>query len=113
MSSEMYQRMRSNPKFQELVRRRGRFAALLSAIVLVCFYGYILVVAFSPATLARPIAEGSTMTVGILSELSMFVGFWVLVALYVRRANTEFDDLTAQLIQDARAAEAAAGRGAA
>jgi len=113
MSSEMYRSMRSNPKFQDLVRRRGRFAALLSAIVLTVFYGYIVVVAFSPATLALPIREGSTLTVGILAELSMFGGFWILVALYVRRANTEFDVLTKEIIDDARASEAAASRGAA
>jgi len=113
MSSEMYAKMRQNPKFQELVQRRGRFAATLSAIVLVVFYGYILVVAFSPATLAQPVAEGSTLTVGILAELSMFIGFWILVALYVRRANTEFDALTVDIIKDAQVESAAQGRGVA
>jgi uncharacterized membrane protein (DUF485 family) len=113
MSSEMYSKMRQNPKFQELVKKRTRFATILSAIVLVAFYGYILVVAFSPATLARPIAEGSSMTIGILSELSMFVGFWVLVALYVRRANGEFDALTAEIVKDAQAELGHSGRGAA
>jgi cation/acetate symporter len=113
MSSEMYSKMRQNPKFQELVRRRTRFATTLSAIVLVAFYGYIMVVAFSPATLARPVTEGSTLTVGILAELSMFIGFWVLVAMYVRRANTEFDGLTAEIIEDAKNAEVASHRGVA
>jgi cation/acetate symporter len=105
--------MRKNPKFQELVQRRTRFAVTLSAIVLVAFYGYILVVAFSPATLAQPVAEGSTLTIGILAELSMFIGFWVLVALYVRRANGEFDRLTAEIIEDAKNAELASHRGVA
>jgi len=113
MSSEMYLKMRQNPRFQELVKRRGRFAAVLSAIVLVTFYGYILMVAFTPAILARPLGEGATLTVGIAFELSMFVGFWVLVALYVRRANTEFDALTAEIVEQAKADLAAASRGAA
>jgi len=101
MSSAIYERIRSNPRFQELEKRRGRFAWLLSAIVLAFFYGYILLVAFAPATLARPVADGSTLTVGIAFELSMFAGFWVLVALYVRRANGEFDTLTRQIVEDA------------
>lgn len=114
MSSEMYARMRKNPKFQALVKRRTRLATTLSAIVLAAFYGYIMVVAFSPATLAQPISEGSSLTVGILAELSMFVGFWVLVALYVRRANGEFDALTAEIVAEARDQQAAAAaRGAA
>ena len=108
MSSVMYQQMRKNPKFQELVRRRGRFAAVLSAIVLVAFYGYILLVAFAPGLVAQPLWEGATVTVGILCELSMFVGFWILVALYVRRANGEFDALTKEIVEDAKNAEAAA-----
>ena len=108
MSSAMYQQMRKNPKFQELVQKRGRFAAILSAIVLVAFYGYILLVAFAPAVTATPLWQGAPITVGILYELSMFVGFWFLVALYVRRANGEFDALTKEIVEDAKNAEAAA-----
>jgi uncharacterized membrane protein (DUF485 family) len=54
MSSEMYEHMRSNPKFQKLVARRGRFAWTLAFIVLAMFYGFVLVVAFKPALLGRP-----------------------------------------------------------
>ena len=35
MSSAMYERMRVNPKFQELVAKRGRFAWTLAFIVLI------------------------------------------------------------------------------
>lgn len=108
MSNAMYQQMRNNPKFKELVARRGRFAAALSAVVLVAFYGYILLVAFAPATVAKPLYAGATVTWGILFELSMFVGFWILVAIYVRRANTEFDALTKEIIDEAHAARTAA-----
>jgi uncharacterized membrane protein (DUF485 family) len=31
----------------------------------------------------------------------MFLFFWVLTFLYVRRANGEFDALTAEIVQDA------------
>ena len=113
MSSEMYLKMRQNPKFQQLVKTRGRYAAVLSAIVLVAFFGYILTVAFSPATLALRFSEGGTFTVGIVAELSMFIGFWILVALFVRRANTEFDALTVDIIKDAQVESAAQGRGVA
>ncbi|HET8540832.1 MAG TPA: cation/acetate symporter ActP [Anaeromyxobacter sp.] len=108
MSSAVYERIRANPKFHELEKRRGRFAWILSAIVLFFFYGYILMVAFTPATLARPVSEGAALTVGIAFELSMFVGFWVLVALYVRRANAEFDQLTQEIVRDAVRDESAA-----
>ncbi len=101
MSSAMYERMRANPKFQELVTRRGRFAWILAIIVLTLFYGFVMVVAFSPASLGQPIAEGSRVTIGVAVELFMFIFFWVLTAVYVRRANTEFDTLTQEVVKEA------------
>ncbi len=101
MSSVMYERMRGNPKFQELVAKRGRFAWTLAAIVLTMFYGFVMIVAFAPASLGQPIAEGSRWTVGVVAELFMFVFFWVLTALYVRRANTEFDALSQEVVREA------------
>jgi uncharacterized membrane protein (DUF485 family) len=101
MSSVMYERMRTNPKFQELVTRRGRFAWTLAVVVLTMFYGFVMLVAFSPASLGQPVAEGSMLTVGVAFELFMFIFFWLLTALYVRRANSEFDGLTQEIVKEA------------
>ncbi len=100
-SSAMYERMRANPKFQELVAKRGRFAWTLAFVVLTMFYGFVMTVAFSPASLGQPISEGSRLTLGVVLELFMFIFFWVLTAVYVRRANTEFDALTQEIVRDA------------
>ena len=108
MSSAMYERMRSNPKFVALVARRSRFAWTLAFVVLAVFYGYVLLVAFRPASLGAPVAEGAALTVGVAFELFMFGFFWLLTALYVRRANREFDARTAEIVAEARGAEAAA-----
>lgn len=101
MSSVMYERMRGNPKFQELVAKRGRFAWTLAFIVLAMFYGFVMTVAFNPGVLGTPVAEGSRITFGVVLELFMFVFFWVLTAVYVRRANTEFDALTQEIVREA------------
>ncbi len=101
MSSAMYEHMRTNPKFHELVTRRGRFAWTLAVIVLTMFYGYILTIAFNPTALGRPVAEGSMLTIGVAVELFMFIFFWALTAFYVWRANNEFDAMTQDLIRDA------------
>ncbi|HMV04287.1 MAG TPA: DUF485 domain-containing protein [Accumulibacter sp.] len=102
MSSVMYERMRVNPKFQELVHKRGSFAWTLATIVLVLFYGFFLLVAFSPALLGQKIAEGSMWPIGYTIELCLFVFFWLTTVVYVRRANGEFDELTQQLIKEAQ-----------
>ena len=97
----MYERMRVNPKFQELVTKRSRFAWTLAAIVLTMFYGFVMMVAFNPASLGKPVSEGSMLTVGVAAELFMFIFFWSLTAVYVRRANTEFDSLTQEIVKEA------------
>jgi cation/acetate symporter len=97
----MYERMRANPKFQDLVARRGRFAWILAIVVLTMFYGFVMTVAFNPQVLGKPVAEGSMLTVGVAAELFMFIFFWVLTAYYVKRANSEFDTLTQEIVKDA------------
>ena len=102
MSSPTYERMRKDPKFQRLVTSRGRFVWTLAGIVLALFYGFVLVVAFAPSVLGRPVSPGSTVTVGVLVEFVMFGLFWFMTAFYVRRANREFDPLTADIVREAR-----------
>ena len=55
MSSEVYERIRRNPKFEELVNKRGRFAWTLTAVVLGIYFVFIMIVAFNPTLLATPI----------------------------------------------------------
>ncbi|MDD3353027.1 DUF485 domain-containing protein [Zoogloea sp.] len=97
----VYARIRKNPRFAELVSKRQGFATLLSIIVLVIFYGFFMVVAFNPNLIGQRLSEGSYVTIGIAAELFMFIFFWVLTAVYVKRANGEFDEITAEIVRDA------------
>lgn len=99
MSSEMYDRIRENPKFKELVSKRERLAWTLTGIVLVLFFGLFMTVAFNPAVLAIRLGE-SFVTTGLLFGLFQFILFWVLTAVYVKRANSDFDALTEQLLRE-------------
>lgn len=110
MSEAVYARIRANPKFAQLVHRRGRLAWTLAAIVFVLFYALVLTIAFAPGVIGSRVAEGSTLSVGIAAGLFQFVLFWLLTALYVRKANTDYDALTNEVVEDAVAAEAAATR---
>lgn len=93
--------IRSNPLFGELVRRRGRFVAWLSAATLVPYYAFILVASFNPQLLAARFATTGAMTVGWPIGVALIVGTWLLTGLYVRRANSEFDELTAKILSGA------------
>jgi cation/acetate symporter len=102
MSADIYDRIKKNPKFTELVNKRSGYAWMLTFIVLILFYGFILLVAFNPALMSLRLGgEAAMITLGPVIILSMFVLFWVLTAMYVRRANGEFDELTRTLISEA------------
>lgn len=101
MSSAVYERVRKNPKFQEFVARRSRFALLLSAVVLVAYYGFMMVVAFAPQLLRAPLGEGSTTTIGWPIGAALIIGSWLLTGWYIHRANGEFDALNEEVIKEA------------
>jgi uncharacterized membrane protein (DUF485 family) len=82
--------------------KRSRFAWTLSAIVLVIFYGFILIVAFAPGFLATPLSEGSVTTIGIPIGVGIIVFFWMLTGYYVRRANREYEVTNVEIIREAQ-----------
>ena len=95
-------KIRSNPKFAELVGKRTRFAIALSLIVLVPYYSYMLLVSLQPQLFAGKISEGSVITIGWpIAALIVVVG-WLLTGVYVHRANGEFDRLTEEVLKEAR-----------
>lgn len=93
-------RIRANPKFQELVRSRSRLAWTLTATVLGAYYLFMLVVAFAPQWLHAPLGEGRVLTVGIPVAAAVIVFSWLLTGWYVRSANTRFDALSKELLED-------------
>ena len=99
MEHQAYARIRSHPKFVELVERRSRYAWTLSIIMLAIYYGFILVVAFAPGLLGVPLAAGAVTTVGIPVGILIIVAAFVLTGLYVRRANSEFDALNREILE--------------
>jgi uncharacterized membrane protein (DUF485 family) len=99
MSSSENSRIMRNPRFQELVRTRSGFAWKMAAIMLVIYLGFIFLVAFVPKLMAVKIGTGVT-SLGIVLGLVVIVSAFLLVAIYVQRANGRFDDLTRELRKD-------------
>lgn len=99
-------RVAENPKYKELIAKRTRFGWLLTAVMLVAYYGYVAVIAFDKALLAKPIGAG-VMSVGIPIGFGLIVLSIVLTGVYVARANGEFDRLTREIVAEAGAEEAA------
>jgi uncharacterized membrane protein (DUF485 family) len=91
----------ANPKYQELIRKRTAFGWTLTIIMLIAFFGYIGLIAFDKAFLAQPISAGGVTSLGIPVGLGLIVLSIVLTAVYVVRANSEFDRLTREILEEA------------
>lgn len=96
MENDLAQRIASNPKYQELKAKRSSFGWKLTIAMLVVYYGFILLIAFDKELLATRMGSG-VMTWGMPIGLAVIVFTIVITAIYVRRANSEFDQLTEQI----------------
>ncbi|MBL8438251.1 MAG: DUF485 domain-containing protein [Zoogloeaceae bacterium] len=101
MSSQIYQKVRANPRFADLAAKRSSFALLLTAIVLVSYYALMMLVAFAPDVLRTPISQGGVLTIGVPIGAVIIIGSWLLTGLFVRRANGEFDRINEEIIREA------------
>ena len=93
MEDDLAKRIAGHPKYQELKAKRSSFGWWLTAAMMVVYYGFILLVAFDKQLLATRIGDG-VMTLGMPIGLAVIVFTIVITAIYVRRANSEFDKLT-------------------
>ena len=96
----MVARIEANPVYQELKRKRSSFGWILTILMLVVYYGFIGLIAFDKEFLARPIGGGVT-TLGIPIAFGVIIFTIVITGLYVRRANSEYDRLTAKILEEA------------
>ena len=96
MDGDMVTRIASHPKYQELKRKRTSFGIWLTVSMLVVYYGFILLVAFNKPFLATRLGAG-VMTMGMPIGLAVIVFTVVITAIYVRRANSEFDAMSEEI----------------
>ena len=101
MTPDVFERVKRDRRFQELVAKRTRFAWALSAAMLVIYFGFVFIIAFAPKSLGTPIGSGVT-TVGIPLGLLVIISAFILTGIYVRRANSEFDAITREIIEGAK-----------
>lgn len=99
MVEDRVARIAEDPRYILLVRRRGRLTWALSGLMLAAYFGFILLVAFDKAFLARPIGNGVT-SLGIVIGFGLILFAIALTGIFVRRANREYDDLVAGLSAD-------------
>jgi len=102
MQQDMINKIKADPAYQELLSKRGGFAIKLSITMLVVYFAFILTIAFNPAALGSPLSSDSVTTIGIPIGMAVIVFAFVLTGIYVKRANSEFDDLNNKIKENIR-----------
>jgi uncharacterized membrane protein (DUF485 family) len=79
-------------EFRELVKRKKAFVVPATAFFLTWYFGFIVLAGYAPGFMGEEILFDG-FTIGYLLALSQFVMTWVLGAMYLRRADRDFDPL--------------------
>ena len=100
MQPDLTTRILNDPRYHELKAKRSRFGWWLTLAMMVVYYGFILLVAFDKPFLATRLGTGVT-TIGMPIGLGIILFTVAITAIYVRRANSEFDSLSDQIAKAA------------
>ncbi len=100
MQQDMVHKIKSNPKYHELVSKRSKFAWTMSVVMLVIYYAFILTIAFDKQLLATPLWSGSVTTIGIPIGVGVIILAFILTGIYIQRANAVFDKLKREIKEE-------------
>jgi uncharacterized membrane protein (DUF485 family) len=93
METTLADKIAAHPKYRELKAKRSSVGWTLTILMMIVYYGFILLVAFNKPFLLQKLGSG-VMTLGMPIGLGVIIFTIVITGIYVRRANSEFDDLT-------------------
>jgi uncharacterized membrane protein (DUF485 family) len=96
MKQELVEKIKSDPNYRKLVSARSGFGWRLTWSMMFVYYGFILLIAFNKELLSAKLGAG-VMTWGMPLGLFVIVFTVLITGIYVRRANNQFDQLTAAI----------------
>jgi uncharacterized membrane protein (DUF485 family) len=83
----MTERLKS---LRALANRRWRVSLWLTAAMMFVYFGFIILVAFNKQLMGKTLVPG--LSIGILLGALTIVTAWVLIYIYVRWTNNNYDD---------------------
>ena len=98
MSKHHYDHIRANEKFHELVAQKSRLSWSLTAMILVVYYSFIIVIAFAPEWLGATLHANTSLTWGLPVGIGIILFTFVITGIYVHRANNLYDSLMQKVI---------------
>ena len=91
----MHRTVLDSEEFRQLVAGRWRVSLVLTLLLFVLYYGYIILIATNRQFVSRRVSGATTS--GILIATGVIAGAWVLTAAYVVWANRHYDPAVARL----------------
>jgi uncharacterized membrane protein (DUF485 family) len=110
MDAQALKRIRNNPKFIELERKRNSFSWSLAILMVAIYAAFIGLVAFDHGFMAETIGYGP-VTMAFPLGLGVIAASIILTGVYVVRANSEFDRLTREIVGQVEAPAVKLGAG--
>lgn len=98
-----------NESLRALAQIRWRIAIRLTALMVLVYFGFILLIAYNKPMMGRLIAPG--LSLGILLGALVIGAAWVLTLIYVRWANAKYDPELERIRQGAGRKAQGAGEG--
>ena len=100
MQSNYIEPVKNHPKFHQLQKERKKLAFILSLLVLIVYFSFILTIAFEPTLLAQTISKDSVITIGIPLGIFVIIFSFLMTGIYVYFANRQFDQYTKEIHSD-------------
>ncbi len=85
----MHMKLQALPEFRRLVRQKWSVSLVLTFLMLVIYFGFILLIAFDKPFLAKPI--GGNLTLGLPIGFGILIVAWLLTGVYIWWANKFYD----------------------
>ncbi|MGI9077609.1 MAG: DUF485 domain-containing protein [Gemmatimonadaceae bacterium] len=86
-----------DPRLRALAALRWKIAVALTAAMIAIYFGFIALIAFQKPLMGRLLTRG--LSVGILLGALVIISAWLLTWVYVRWANTRYDEELARIIR--------------
>lgn len=98
---QVIERIERDPRYHRLVRERARWTWILLVIILTTYACLMVSIAVRPDWLRIPFGGGNVVTIGWPLAAGVIVLAWLLMGLYVQRANSRFETLKETILLDA------------
>lgn len=100
MPDPVVEKIQQHPLYQNLRKERNILGWILTILMLIVYYGFIGLIAFNRAFLARPLSPDGVTTLGIPVGLGVIIFTVAITGLYVYRANSRYDAMTRDILKD-------------